>query len=247
MPVSTAADRWVRAQRLISEQPGPNDRPNNVADRLRRICRAAATALSAYGAGVSVMTSQGTWGFAVASDPASQHLEELQFALGEGPCMDAIATSRPVFVADVNDGTTIRWPMYASAVQEYGVRSVFAFPLRTAATRLGVLDVFRTQAGQMSQDDIAQSLTFAEIAQAAMLDGQDNAPAGAVPEGFDEAPGHRAEVFQAQGMIMVQLDVSLAEALVRMRARAYAEGRPLADVARDVVARTLRFDQDQQS
>lgn len=200
--MSAAADRWVRAQRLISEQPGPTDGPSNVADRLRRICRATATALSAYGARVSVLTSQGTWGFAVASDPASQHLEELQFALGEGPCVDAIATSRPVLVADVNAGTTSRWPMYAAAVQEYGVRSVFAFPLRTEATRLGVLDVFRMQAGQMSPDGV---------------------------------------------MVMVQLDVSLAEALVRMRARAYAEGRPLADVARDVVARTLRFDQDQQS
>jgi hypothetical protein len=66
-----------------------------------------------------------------------------------------------------------------------------------------------------------------------------------VPEGFDEAPGYRAEVYQTQGMIMVQLRVTLDEALLRMRAYAYAQGRPLADVARDVVNRTLHFDRDQ--
>jgi hypothetical protein len=96
----------------------------------------------------------------------------------------------------------------------------------------------------MTPDDVAQSLTFAEIARVTVLDGQDNAPDGAVPDGFDEAPGYRAEVFQAQGMVMVQLGVSLAEALLRMRAYAYADGRPLADIARDIVARALRFDED---
>jgi hypothetical protein len=43
-------------------------------------------------------------------------------------------------------------------------------------------------------------------------------------------------------MISVQLGVSLAEALVRLRAHAYAEGRLIAEVAADVVARRLRFD-----
>jgi GAF domain-containing protein len=244
--MSAAADRWARAQQLIAEQPGTDGRSGNVADKLRRICGAAALALSASGTGVSVMTSAGTWGFAVASDASCQHLEELQFTLGEGPCIDAIATNRPVLVADVSDGASGRWPMYTAAVQDYGVRSVFAFPLRTGSESLGVLDVFRTRSGRMTQDDVAQSLTFAEIARITMLDGQDSAGAGAVPEGFDEAPGYRAEVFQAQGMVMVQLGVSLTEALMRIRAYAYAEDRPLADVARDVVNRTLRFDRDQQ-
>jgi GAF domain-containing protein len=242
--VSVAADRWARAQQLIAGHPGPVDRPGNVADRLRRICGAAATALSASGAGVSVLTGDGSRGFAVASDPASQHLEELQFTLGEGPCLDAVAASAPVLVPDV-DGAASRWPMYVSAVQERGVRSVFAFPLRAGSANLGVLDVFRNSAGRMTVDEVAESLTFAEIAWATVLDGQVEAGAGALPEGFDEAPGYRAEVFQAQGMIMVQLGVSLAEALLRMRAYAYAQERPLADVARDVVNRTLRFDRHQ--
>jgi hypothetical protein len=42
---------------------------------------------------------------------------------------------------------------------------------------------------------------------------------------------------------MIQLGVSITEALVRLRAYAYAEGRPLSDVAREVVAQRIRFDQ----
>ena len=56
--------------------------------------------------------------------------------------------------------------------------------------------------------------------------------------------GFRVQLFQAQGMVMVQLGVSLADALARIRAHAYAENRSLAEVAADVVARRLRFDTD---
>jgi hypothetical protein len=42
-------------------------------------------------------------------------------------------------------------------------------------------------------------------------------------------------------MVSAQLDVSVAQALIRLRGYAFGQGRPLADVARDVVARRLRF------
>jgi AmiR/NasT family two-component response regulator len=60
----------------------------------------------------------------------------------------------------------------------------------------------------------------------------------------DEAIEDRAELFQAQGMVMVQLGISIGEAMARMRAYAYAHDRRLSEVARDVVARRLRFDPD---
>jgi GAF domain-containing protein len=187
------------------------------------------------------MTDFGIPGFAAASDASSQHLEELQVTFGEGPCVDAFATRRPVLVADLNDGAMTRWPIYAPAVHDLGVRAVFAFPLQIGAARLGVLDVFREQPGQLTGEELAHALTFAEIALVTMLDGQENAATGAVSNG-DAVSGYRAEIPQAQGMIMVQLGVTIADALLRLRAYAYAEERPLFDVARDVVAGRLRFD-----
>ena len=52
---------------------------------------------------------------------------------------------------------------------------------------------------------------------------------------------NRAEVHQATGMVSVQAVLSLAEALLLLRAHAYSAERPILDVARDVIARILRF------
>ncbi len=44
------------------------------------------------------------------------------------------------------------------------------------------------------------------------------------------------------GMVSVQLSVSMGHALVRLRAYAFGHDSPLTEVAKDVVARKLRFD-----
>jgi hypothetical protein len=52
-----------------------------------------------------------------------------------------------------------------------------------------------------------------------------------------------AEVHQASGVVSVQLEVSVGEALVRLRAHAFATGHPLSEVAAAVVAHRLRLDE----
>jgi AmiR/NasT family two-component response regulator len=51
----------------------------------------------------------------------------------------------------------------------------------------------------------------------------------------------RFVVHQASGVLSVQLDIGVGEALVRLRAYAFAHDRPLTDVAQDVVAHRLRL------
>jgi GAF domain-containing protein len=234
--MSNPGDGAAAVRRLIAEQP---PRRGSLG-LLQRVCRAAAGALTASGAGVSVMTADGTRGISAASDPASELVEELQFILGEGPCIDAFTTSRPVLIADLADAATRRWPAYAPAAQEGGLRAVFAFPLQIGAARLGVLDVYRDRAGPLSSDEIACALTFVDVIVDVLLDQHPDVDA---PDATD-AVSYRAEFFQAQGMVMVQLGITIGEAMVRLRARAYAEDRPLGDVARDVIAGRLQFAPD---
>ncbi|GAA2593250.1 GAF domain-containing protein [Dactylosporangium fulvum] len=208
---------------------------------LERVCVDAARALSASGVGMSLMASDGVHGMAAASDPNTARIEELQFTFGEGPCIDAAAAGRPVLVPDLADGAMRRWPVYATAVLDAGIRAVFAFPLQVGAARLGVLDVFRTSSGAMSRPELGQALAFADQVVMTLLDGQERTTG--VDE-LDEAFEHRAQLFQAQGMVMVQLGIPLAEALARIRAHAYAADRPLSEVAADIVARRLCFDID---
>ncbi|MEV8505039.1 GAF and ANTAR domain-containing protein [Actinoplanes sp. NPDC051475] len=215
---------------------------------LRHVCQTATHALSASGVGISVMTDDGTRGVCAASDPISERVEELQFIMGEGPCIDAFTTGRPVLVADLGGGAANRWPGYAPAALQDGVRAVFAFPLQVGAARLGILDVFRQRVGPLTEMELPLALTFADVTVEALLDRQRDAGGVAVDGMAADSValdvGRRAELFQAQGMVMVQLGVSISEALSRMRAYAYAENRRLDDVARDVVARRLRLDKD---
>jgi hypothetical protein len=227
---------------LIARQPADRD---GVIGGLRRLCAATVHALSASGAAVGVMAEDGVRGVTAASDPASERVEELQFVLGEGPCVDAFAGRRPVLVADLEGESVSRWPAFAPTAGDLGVRAVFAFPLQVGAARLGVLDVFRARPGRLSGTELRHALMFAEVALTTLLDGQENAGAGAVAAGLAGAVERRAVLFQAQGMLMVQLGVGLVEALARMRAHAYAENRYLGEVAADIVARRLLFDPDQ--
>ena len=122
------------------------------------------------------------------------------------------------------------------------MRAVFAFPLQVGAARLGVLDVYRTDSGSLTSEELAQALTFAQVAVLMLLDGQRDASPGRAAQGLDEALAYRSTLYQAQGMVMIQLGVPLGEALVRLRAYAFANERKLSGVARDVVARRLRLD-----
>jgi hypothetical protein len=211
---------------------------------LRRLCGAAVKAVPACGAGLSVMTDGGVRGIAAASDAVSQRIDELEFDLGEGPCMDAFASRRPVLEADIDDGGKARWPLYSAAAHNEGIRAAFAFPLQIGAARLGVLDLHRKQPGSLSADELARALTFADVATTMLLDAQRAAEQDTAADGLDEAMAYHFELHQAQGMVMVQLGVSLTAALALLRAHAYAHDRDLVDVARDVVARTLRLDRD---
>lgn len=246
-PVGGLDDDRARLVGSIAQQPETPQDHDGVMGSLRRLCAAAAQALSASGAAVMVMAEDGVRGAAVASDPVSERIQELRLLLGEGPGTDAFADRRPVLVSDLADGAVARWPVYTPAAGELGVRAAFAFPLQVGAARLGVLEVFRGRTGPLSLTELRRALLFADIALTTLLDGQESAAPGTAADGLAGAVEHRAELFQAQGMVMVQLGVSLAEALARMRAHAYAENRQLGELAADIVARRLRFGSDQKN
>ncbi|MEV0902740.1 GAF domain-containing protein [Actinoplanes sp. NPDC049802] len=237
-------DRATVVRGLIAAQPGRN---GGIVDHLRCVCQAAAGALSASGTGISVLTDDGTRGVYAASDPLSEKVEELQFLLGEGPCLDAFDGRRPVLITDLAGEAMTRWPVYGPEAHNRGVRAVFAFPLQIGAARLGVLDVFRDRAGRLSEQHLADALCFADVTVEALLDRQrDDAAAPGEPadDSVTDAVGNRAELFQAQGMVMVQIRGSITDAAARIRAYAYAENRSLGEVSRDIVAGDLCFEAD---
>jgi hypothetical protein len=82
---------------------------------------------------------------------------------------------------------------------------------------------------------------MADVTARALLDMQANAPPGEIAAELESGANLRCVVHQAAGMISVQLGVGVAEALVRLRAHAFATGRLTTAVSTDVVGRNLRF------
>jgi hypothetical protein len=211
-----------------------------------RLCAACLSALPVSGVGVALMTVDGPSGVVLAAtDERAAELEELQFALGEGPCVEASGGGRPVLVPDVAVAGSPRWPRFGAAAVDAGVRAVFAFPLRVGAIRVGVLDLYRDIPGLLAASDIVEALAFADAATVVVMHLQDHAMHDGQPSALIGPIDGRAVVHQATGMITIQLGIGLADALLRLRAHAYASGRTVSAIAADVVDRRLRFDDSQ--
>jgi hypothetical protein len=207
-----------------------------------RVCAAAVTLLSLSGAGISLMADDELRGSAGVAESGVAAVQELQLSLGEGPGADAWGGNEPVLVSDLAGAGLVRWPLFARAAVAAGVRAVFAFPLHLGAIRIGVLVLYRDRPTALSDEEFARGLLLADVASQAVLAVQAGAPPDEVHELLAGEPAHWAEIHQATGMISAQLGVSIEEAFVRLRARAFGAGRPLRQVAGDVVARRLRLD-----
>lgn len=210
-----------------------------------RIARRCVARLDLSGAGASVAASTGDPVMIFATDERAEFVENLQLTLGVGPCMDAVAHGVAVLVPDVREPVDVdveRWPGFLDAADDAGVRALFALPLRIGAIRVGALDLYRAEPGALgaqalreaflAADAMAWSLVGADLGQ---TEGQD-LPWPALDGGM--------RVHQATGMVQAQLDVPTAEALLALRARAFVEGRTVAELASDVVERRLRFGEE---
>ena len=194
------------------------------------------------GAVLSMLSARGVPEPVFATDRRSDRLEELQTTLGQGPCVEALTGNAPVLAEDLANADTLgRWPALAPAALERGVAAIFAVPVSSGAAQLGVLSLYRDRAGEQNADEPEVWLLYADAVLMLALDARGGLAPGAVElvgRGFTE---RRARVHQAAGMIAVQLGVSVTDALVALRARAYAEGQPILETAADVVARRLSF------
>lgn len=240
----TAGDDRIR--RLISEEPA--DRAGTDAfSWLRRMCRVVTQVMPATGAGVSLMTSDGAPGLAAASDPTSEVIEELQLVLGEGPCLEAYASRRPVLAEDLGALAAGRWSAYAPAAREQGVEAVFAFPMQIGRSCLGVLDIYRDRPGLLPQAAVDEASRFARLALVTLLDEHESLSSsllGDVAADQYNPFSYRLEVHQAAGMVMSQLGVGTDEAMLRLRAYSFADNRRISQVAGDIISRKLVLERD---
>lgn len=211
--------------------------------RPQRVCELSVQLSGVTGAGLSIISDSGVRGIVAATDDVAARIEDLQLTLGEGPCVDAVTGGGPVLVPDLDapDGVTVaRWPAFLEAAARAEVRAVFAFPLRIGAIKLGALDLYRLSAGDLTDEQLTGALWAADAAALAVLEIEVGLDGSSQPD-EGSASAYQLQIHQATGMVKSQLRVGIDQAFLVLRAHAFSTGRPLIDVADDVVQRRLRF------
>jgi hypothetical protein len=203
-----------------------------------RLARAVAQVLPVDGAGISLFFATGRRLPLGASDESAAEAERLQFTVGEGPCLSAVAAGRPVLA----DEATIaaRWPAFHDdLVSRTPVRAVISLPLVDGQRQcFGALDLYLVPPKDIGAvrlfDALEVTREVVSVFQAASrpsLRGSDG------PAWLDApAAGRRSLVWQAMGFVNAGLHVTAEDALALLRAHAYSEGRDLDDLAADVLS-----------
>ena len=194
------------------------------------------------GAGIMLVSGDLPRGSVCTTDDVSALVEHLQFELGEGPCVDACQQDRPVLEPNLAEPATPRWLAFTGPALDAGVRAIFGFPMRVGAVRLGALNLYCDQPGPLSDDQFADALAVADVAAQAVVAMQANAEPGRLAQELESGGDFQYVAHQASGMVSAQLDISVGQALIRLRAYAFGNDRSLTGVAEDVVGRRLRFD-----
>ena len=154
--------------------------------------------------------------------------------------MAASASGAAVLVpdlADVNSPALQRWPTFAKEAVGVGVHAAFAFPLLLGTSCVGALGLYRTEPGPLTSSEVSEGVLSAGTVALTLAEGLDGLPQ---PTGLDPMTVH-----QAAGMVMVQLDVPIDQALLRMRAIAYAEGQTVDELADAIVGRRRRLSKEE--
>lgn len=210
-------------------------------DPASSLCAASVEVLGVAGAGLVLLSGRRSLDFVGVSDHVSEAVEQMEYTLGEGPCVSAYRTQMPVFDADLADEGTARWPEFRRGALAAGVQAAFGFPLLIERICIGALNLYHDHPGALSDGQVADAVVVAAYASRAVLAWQADAPPGTVAWQLEHLSTNRVEIHQAMGRISVQAEVSLEDALALLRAYAFSHDRPIAEVAADVAAGRLRL------
>jgi hypothetical protein len=211
-------------------------------DPVHALCLACTDVLGVTGAGLMLMSAGRSLGCVGVSDPVTEVVEQVEYTVGEGPCVAAFRSAAPVLDADLADDGNVGWPEFRRGALAAGVCAAFGFPLLIGRLCIGALNLYHERSGALSEDQFADALVVAHLVSRTLLAWQAEAPQGTVAWQLEQAPNHRVEVHQATGRISVQAGISLIDSLVLLRAYAFSHELPIGEVAADVASGHLRFD-----
>jgi hypothetical protein len=201
------------------------------------LCTPFLNGLPISGLSITVITRAGAQSTVSTSDLIAARLEELQFQLGEGPTPDVIRTGVPVLTEDLRANAVQElWPVFAIEAVASGAQALFSFPLLVESATIGVVSLYSLILRPPWSNTLMEAAI--DLVAAAATPAADLATRSAGREqgmAGSRQTEMRREVHQAAGMLMVQLDCSITEAMTRLRAHAYLHDRPIDAIAREII------------
>ncbi len=206
------------------------------------LCSVAAEITAVSAAGVALATSRDALLCFCASSDVANSLIELEITVGEGPCLLTLDGQDSIAEEDLRTSRNSRWMLYTPTALEEGIRSVFGFPIRIGGIRLGVLCLYQTTPGPLSEGQFTDALLMASVIGRGIVALQ----AGARPETLSGELQREAafdfSVHQAAGMVAVQASIDISSALVALRMHAFSLSESLSSVCARIINRQLLFD-----
>jgi GAF domain-containing protein len=211
----------------------------DVVDLLTILTDRCVDVLDVAAAGVMVVAPAGDLRLMASSSETMRALELFELQADEGPCLDCFLTARPVVQPDLAAAAN-GWPRFSGAALAAGFRSVHALPMRLRGTVLGALNLFHVHTGEMRPADLAAGQALADVATIAILQHRATLEIQLLNEQLTQALNTRIVIEQAKGMIAEHANLDMEQAFAILRYHARSNNLRLSDVARDVIAGTLR-------
>lgn len=202
-------------------------------ESLQRVAELSLRAVyGADGAGVTWVDSEKPFTVIAAGDFV-RRIDEIQYTLDEGPCLEAYRTQRMVLTENLE--LERRWSRFTPAALGHGLRGLVAAPLTVHGARLGALNIYALQADVLDESSIETALLFAEQASIVLANAEAFTRAQATAVSLGEALTSRAMIDMAKGIIMARERCSSAAAFDRLREMSQASQQKLRAVAQQLV------------
>ena len=197
-------------------------------DAADRLCETCVALFDVDAAAISLVFDGATNGTLGCSDEQARAYDEVQFTVGEGPCLESVALGAPVLVTDLADRTERRWPMYSAAAAALGVRSALSFKLYTSSQTAGALNLFALEPGAFDAEAETIGAVLAAHAAAAII-------ASRQSEQLESALSTRDRIGQAKGIIMERYNIDDVAAFDMLRRLSQDGNTKLTEIAEQVI------------
>ncbi len=170
-------------------------------------------------------------------------LDECQYGLGYGPCLEAAATDRVVLIVDTR--TETRWPAFVELAVRQGVASILSVPIPVGGAAKAALNLYSTTTAAFDDPRlVSQAMHTAGQAAAAIANMHDLDAARTEIANLQLALESRAGIEQAKGILMAIHGYDADEAFAVLSARSQNTNTKLRDVAAEIIRQVVREPQD---